>query len=218
MDKVSISTEHAGQAVKELCDVIAESREELSRIDGATGDGDHGINMATGFALYGAAANEAGSSIAAQLELLGMTLLEQTGGSLGPLYGGMFIAMAEQLEGKEAIEPQDLLSALCAGRDSITEIGGAQRGDKTMLDSLGPAIEAYANCLEKGDPFPVALEALGREAAAGLESTRDMVARVGRASRLGERSRGTLDAGAASCSLILNSLARSFQTNLNSTN
>ncbi|MEA4881084.1 MAG: DAK2 domain-containing protein, partial [Synergistaceae bacterium] len=100
---------------------------------------------------------------------------------------------------------------LGSAASEIEKLGGAVRGDKTLLDSLLPAVEAFDASFEETGDFAEALTALQAAAEEGRESTRDMVARVGRASRLGERSRGVLDAGATSCCLLLNSMAESVK-------
>jgi dihydroxyacetone kinase len=99
---------------------------------------------------------------------------------------------------------------LAAGRAVVEDVGEAHVGDKTMLDTLVPAGEAYQASLAAGASFAEALSAMAEAAERGMESTRELVARVGRASRLGERSRGTLDAGATSCWLLLTALAASM--------
>jgi dihydroxyacetone kinase-like protein len=96
----------------------------------------------------------------------------------------------------------------------VQSIGEAKPGDKTLLDALVPAIAAYDGACARGDGFAAALDALVAAAAEGRDATRGMIARVGRASRLGERSRGVLDAGAASCCLLLQTLAAGLQARL----
>jgi dihydroxyacetone kinase len=99
---------------------------------------------------------------------------------------------------------------LAAAYDGVVDIGGAQVGDKTLVDTLAPACAAYQDAVAGGQSFAAALQAMNQAAEEGKESTRQLVAKIGRASRLGERSRGVLDAGATSCYLILNSLATSI--------
>ncbi len=204
----SVSERQAGPIVLDMAAVIVRQQALLSEIDGKIGDGDHGINMAKGFRMAADRLRAGGPfGLAQGLATLGDTLLSDIGGSMGPLYGGCFTEMADVLDGVERIDADRFAAMLDAGCAAVQELGGAKPGDKTLVDVLAPARAAFAAAREQAQPFDVCLAALEHAAAAGLESTRDMVAKLGRASRLGERSRGTLDAGAASCNLLLATLA-----------
>jgi dihydroxyacetone kinase-like protein len=196
--------------VEALVEVIDTNAMLLSEIDGAIGDGDHGVNMRKGFVR---ARQRFGpeTDLAAGLETIGDTLLGEIGGSMGPLYGTFFLEMARVCEGHEEVDANLFGSMLDAGIEALLDIGGAKVGDKTLVDVMVPAREAYHALLAAGGAFAVALEGMARAADEGRDSTRDLVARVGRASRLGERSRGALDAGATSCALLLNALASSIR-------
>lgn len=143
--------------------------------------------------------------------VIGRTLLDEIGGAMGPLYGSLFTEMGEACQGASDVDAATLLRALDAGVDAVRDLGGADVGDKTLLDALVPAVAAFHAAVEGGEPFAGALTRMAVAAEAGKESTRDLVARVGRASRLGERSRGVLDAGATSCWLLLDAMATSMQ-------
>ena len=191
-------------------EVIRENRARLSEIDGAIGDGDHGINMAKGFTLAGERL-PADADLTAALQLLGRTLLMEIGGAMGPLYGRFFKEMARAAEGRGEIDAAVFAAMLREALAGVRQVGGAQVGDKTLVDVLDPASAAFGEALGGGAGFANALEAMCAAAERGRDSTRDLVARVGRAARLGERSRGALDAGAASCQLILRSMADSIR-------
>lgn len=195
----------AGGVVLEMAGAINAHRAWLSEIDGAIGDGDHGINMSKGFTQAAATLGEAPGGLAHALRTLGETLLEGIGGSMGPLYGTFFLDMAAALDGQTRLDAAGCGRMLHAGMAGVMDLGGAKSGDKTMLDALVPAVAAYDAALPEG--FPAALTALAAAAEQGRDATRDMVARIGRAARLGERSRGVLDAGAASCCLLLQTMA-----------
>lgn len=198
-----------------LVQSIAENAAHLSEIDGAIGDGDHGINMRKGFDRFATLASEKNIKAASEaLILLGSTLMSEIGGSMGPLYGSMFRAMGKAIRGKE-IDSEVFLEMLCAGKDAVMNIGDAKPGDKTMLDALVPAFEAFSDAVKKGLPFELALTVMGEAASAGAKATINMVAKIGRASRLGERSRGVQDAGATSCAIILNQIASTAKKLLN---
>jgi len=203
----SVSQQAAGPIVLDMVAAIVREQGFLGEIDGAIGDGDHGINMSKGFRLAGERLAGGEFGLAHGLAILGDTLLSDIGGSMGPLYGTFFTEMADALEGADRIDANRFASMLRAGRETVVDLGGAKVGDKTLVDVLIPAEAAFNAARERQESFAGCLVAMKEAAAAGLESTRDMVAKIGRASRLGERSRGTLDAGAASCSLLLATLA-----------
>lgn len=203
-----------GDLVGEVAAVIVANRAHLSEIDGRIGDGDHGVNMAKGFARAAERVEGRRLPLDAALSDLSEVLLTEIGGSMGPLYGMMFEGMAGALAGRPDIDASAFGAMLRAGLEEVQTIGAAKPGDKTMIDVLSPAVEAYEAALADGAGFPAALSAMVGAAEAGREATVDMVARIGRASRLGERSRGVPDAGATSCCLILTTLAEGVQRRL----
>jgi len=207
----TFSTGRAGVVIYELTEVIRQNRDYLSEIDGATGDGDHGVNMSKGFTMCRERLEGRADSIgfAGAVDVLGDVLFSEIGGSMGPLYGSFFMEIAENVRGRERVGGEDYLEMLKAGLDGITSIVPTKLGDKTLLDVLIPSVGAFEAALREGGDFPAALEALKETARSRREATKDMVAKVGRASRLGERSRGFYDAGATSCELILVSMADS---------
>lgn len=204
------------QVVLELSRAIQSNAAYLSEIDGAIGDGDHGINMNKGFTLVQQQLEGHETlDLASGLALVGTTLFTEIGGAMGPLYGSLFMGMAEPARGKTEIDRETFGTMLTAGLQAVQELGGAKVGDKTLIDTLVPACDAYHAAVAGGASFENALAKMATAAEAGKESTRDLVAKVGRSSRLGERSRGHLDAGATSCYLILKSLANSMTALLN---
>ncbi len=210
----SIKNAGAGLIVKDIAAVIVENKAYLSEIDGKIGDGDHGNNMAKGF---GRASDRVVSdeTLDSAFSKLSDVLMSEIGGSMGPLYGMMFADMAEALDGKEVIDADTFATMLAAGRDGVMAVGAANVGDKTLLDSLVPAVAAFEGSSKN---FGTALENMKTAAENGRDSTIDMVAKIGRSSRLGERSRGVLDAGATSCCMILTTLADSVLQRLNGGN
>ena len=195
-----------------LIKAIQDNAVYLSDIDGAIGDGDHGINMNKGFSLAETRLGDGPVSLSEGLNTLGDTLVTDIGGSMGPLYGMFFMDMAEACDGKAEIDAEVFQAMLDAGLAAIQSLGDAKVGDKTLVDTLVPAREAFAASSAAGDDFATALGKLADAAEAGKESTRDLVAKIGRASRLGERSRGHLDPGATSCCLLLQAMAASGRT------
>ncbi len=180
---------------------IRDNAEELTALDRAIGDGDHGLNMRRGFdAVEEAGEVVTGLALPAALEKIGMILVMKVGGASGPLYGSLFMAM-----GKSGTIPDGIAGIagmLAHGIDSVKKRGKSTTGEKTMLDVLVPVHDALAGATEPGDPA-VLLAALRAAADAGLESTRPMKATKGRASFLGDRSIGHFDPGARSSQLLV---------------
>lgn len=200
----------AGAIVRDIADVIVANRAYLSEIDGKIGDGDHGNNMAKGFARAAERISD-DDTLDTAFAALSSVLMSEIGGSMGPLYGMMFSDMADAIDSADEIDADKFADMLSAGSDGVTAIGSAGPGDKTLLDTLLPAVEAFRTT--DGD-FGARLDALKAAAVEGRDSTVDMVAKIGRASRLGERSRGVLDAGATSCCMILSALADGVRARL----
>lgn len=191
---------------------IQDHKVYLSDVDGAIGDGDHGINMNKGFTLAKDRIEKEGCKTFAQaMNTLGDVLLTEVGGSMGPLYGMFFMEMAAPLEDVDVIDAQAMKQALRSCLSGIQEISPAKVGDKTLMDVLIPSVETFEAAVDAGDDFKTALTKMEEAAEAGKESTKDLVAKIGRASRLGERSRGVLDPGATSCCLILRALSQGIQ-------
>lgn len=209
---MNFSNKDGGKIIFELIKTIQDKKDFLSEVDGKIGDGDHGINMNKGFTMTFYKVNGKDYDMTTAFSVLGDTLLEDIGGSMGPLYGAFFDGLSEASEGCDVIDKKVFQEMIHSALEAIEDIGNAKKGDKTLLDTLIPAVEAYDASLDAGKDFSTALSDLKTAAENGWKSTEDMVAKIGRASRLGERSRGVLDAGATSCYLILDSLATSIQS------
>lgn len=209
---MNFSNKDGGKIIFELIKTIQDKKDFLSEVDGKIGDGDHGINMNKGFTMTYCKVNGKDYDMTTAFSVLSDTLLEDIGGSMGPLYGAFFDGLSEASEDHDVIDKKTFQEMIHTALEAIQDIGNAKRGDKTLLDTLIPAVEAYDAALEAGKDFKEALSELKSAAEDGWKSTEDMVAKIGRASRLGERSRGVLDAGATSCYLILESLATSIQS------
>lgn len=191
---------------------IQDNKAYLGEVDGLIGDGDHGMNMNKGFSVFEERFKEKEFSFTEGLDELGMILLNEIGGSMGPIYGTILIDMAEAGEELEEIGVSDLAEMLGSGLAGLQEIVEAQVGDKTLVDTLAPAVSTLKNA--KGKSYGEALEEMKKAAETGRDSTKDMVAKFGRSSRLGERSRGVLDAGATSCCIILTAMADGIKEQL----
>ena len=184
---------------------IQENKAYLSEIDGLIGDGDHGMNMNKGFSIFAERIKEKDISFVDGLDELGSILFGEIGGSMGPIYGTLFMDMASAGEDYVEIGVYELGKMLEMGQDGLFSVVDARVGDKTLIDCLSPAVETLQKAEEVS--FSQALHAMKSAAEKGRDSTIDMVAKYGRSSRLGERSKGVLDAGAVSCCIILTAMA-----------
>lgn len=204
----SFKNADAGIIVDRLIKTIQEQRDYLSEIDGKIGDGDHGINMNKGFTMCEDKLKGKTYNLSEGLSILGETLLDDIGGSMGPLYGMLFDEMAMACEDAKDIDAEVFGEMVTNAVEGLQEISPAKVGDKSLIDTLVPAKEAFIAAKEEGKEFAQCLEAMNEAAEKGWQSTKDLVAKIGRASRLGERSRGVLDAGATSCYFIVTGIGK----------
>lgn len=186
---------------------IQANKQYLSDVDGLIGDGDHGMNMNKGFTLYSEQLGNKETSFSDGLFDLGTVLLNKIGGSMGPIYGTIFMEMADKADDEEEITLNLFADMIEAALEGLYGIVDARPGDKTLVDTLYPALQALKTAVGEGKSFEQALDDMKEAAEKGKESTKDLVAKFGRAARLGERSRGVLDAGATSCCIILQAMA-----------
>lgn len=190
--------------ITELRDVIDARCDELTRLDAAIGDADHGVNMLRGMQAVVAALDGAAATPADVLGTAGTRLVAVVGGAAGPLYGTAFRSMAASLEGVASPTLADLATALEAGLAGIQQLGAAQVGDKTIVDAWIPAVDALKHTSDRPQQAFWSAAAAARK---GMVSTVPMRARKGRASYLGWRSEGHQDPGATSTALLFESLA-----------
>lgn len=184
---------------------MAEHKDRLTELDAAIGDADHGTNMDRGMRAVGAKLDAVGdgSDISALLKTVGMTLVSTVGGAAGPLYGTLFLRMGTAAAGRGELDAAAWAGVLEAGVQGVQERGKAVPGDKTMVDALLPAAEAFRATVERGGSAGEAWHRAAKAARAGTKATIPLVARKGRASYLGERSAGHQDPGATSSYLLL---------------
>lgn len=190
---------------------IQDNKQYLGDVDGLIGDGDHGMNMNKGFTLYAEELGEDAVSFSDGLFDLGALLLNRIGGSMGPIYGTVFMKMSDAANEAEEIDLPLLAAMMRAGLEGLYDIVDARQGDKTLVDTLYPAVQSLEADALHGTAFRDALANMRAAAEAGWKSTENLVARYGRSARLGERSRGVLDAGATSCKLILWAMAEGIE-------
>ena len=201
--------------VDDVAAAVRASAGELAELDRAIGDGDHGANLRRGFdAVAELGAELEAMPWGAALEKAGMTLVMKVGGASGPLYGSLLMGIGKSLAaGARSGAPSlsEVADALEAGVDMVRKRGKSDVGEKTMLDVLVPVCEALRDGLSQSLPPCGLLDGVSAAAGRGLEATRPLQARKGRASYLGERSIGHLDPGARSSQLIVDSVCASLR-------
>ncbi len=205
------SVVEAKRALAAVAAMVEARADELSALDAALGDGDHGVSLNIGWrAVMADLDGYDAPDVGALLQGVGLTIVNSVGAAMGPLYGTAFVRAGKAVAGKETFDGADVAAMLEAARDGIVARGKAGAGDKTMLDAIMPAAEAARRAAGAGAGALETLQAASDAAAAGAVSTRDMIARKGRASRLGERTLGHQDAGASSVALILDAARRAL--------
>jgi phosphoenolpyruvate---glycerone phosphotransferase subunit DhaL len=194
--------------LRRLHELVIKNQIELTELDSAIGDADHGINMARGMnAVIDKLDGGQPARVNDLFKTVAMTLVMSVGGASGPLYGTFFLRFAGATGPAIELDAEALHTALRAGLTGVVERGKAKPGDKTMVDALSPALDAMEAVIKKGGDLVAAVTAGRDAAAAGRDATVPMVARKGRASYLGERSAGHMDPGAASMSMLFDALA-----------
>jgi dihydroxyacetone kinase-like protein len=204
---VPVDASFAEAWVREFASSVSAAKDELTRLDQAIGDGDHGANLSRGMTAA-IEALAAGDTPADVLKLVGRTLISKVGGASGPLYGTAFREMAKALGDAPSADDAAFAAALRAGLDGIVRLGKAEEGDKTMVDAWLPALAALDAGLGSGSSLGDAAAEAAKAAGAGAEATIPMQARKGRASYLGPRSVGHQDPGATSSTMLFAALAK----------
>ncbi|BCX81287.1 phosphoenolpyruvate---glycerone phosphotransferase subunit DhaL [Methylomarinovum caldicuralii] len=182
--------------------------EEVTELDKTLGDGDHVTNLQRGLKALLAQSDELAAldDWSQALQKMAMTLMSQIGGASGSLYATLFMTLAKQLKGKE-MNLANFAEALEAGVEAMKQRGRSDVGEKTMLDTLVPVAAYLKRAAGEGKDLNQVLEEVKAVATEGMESTRDMLATKGRASYLGERARGIVDAGARTGQLMICAVA-----------
>jgi dihydroxyacetone kinase-like protein len=196
---------------RRFSEAVSSRAEELSSLDAAIGDADHGANLRRGCeTVMQQLEAEPPGDIATFARNVGMTLISAVGGASGVLYGSFFLGFASSAGAIRRFDPFDYAKAWRAGVSNVVTRGKAQIGDKTMIDALDPATSALERAVAEQAPLCDALRAAANAAEDGMRSTVPLVARKGRASYLGERSAGHQDPGATSSWLLVLAAADSI--------
>ena len=207
-----LTTGDVKRLFRRLAETIGAARDELCRLDGVIGDADHGIAMAEGFAAASAAidALPEQASLADQFNAAAKGFLNAVGASSGPLYATAFMGAARAAGAREEMPLTGAPALIVAMAEGIRSRGKAEPGEKTMVDVWAPAAAAADHGMKSGLPLPEIMARMRDAAAAGAESTKTMVATRGRSSRLGSRTLGHIDPGAASAAMVLNVIAEDW--------
>ncbi|PTL37781.1 dihydroxyacetone kinase subunit DhaL [Alkalicoccus saliphilus] len=201
-----ITTGTAKSWMENFKELILENKDELTTLDQAIGDGDHGINMARGVQEMDKMLQEKTfETPGALLKAAAMVFISKIGGASGPLYGSALMKIAAEAGDKAELTDQDLLACLDAGKKAVQQRGRAETGEKTMYDVWDPVVSTF-----RGEET-IDWEALKTTAQQAVKSTVDMHAKKGRAAYLGARSVGHTDPGAFSSRLFFEALADAAQ-------
>jgi dihydroxyacetone kinase-like protein len=211
MEGTSVNADTVHRWLQGAAASMKESRDYLTQLDAAIGDADHGTNMERGFTAVLAKldAGDAPNAPGPMLIAAGSTLVSTVGGASGPLWGTALRRAGRALGDGDEFDGAQLALALRAALDGVVELGAAEEGDKTMVDSLSPAVRALDESLRSGAAIAEALATAQTAGEEGMRATVPLQAQKGRASYLGERSIGHQDPGATSTALILAALANS---------
>lgn len=202
MDAAAMTKPDLAALIAAVADTIAAHADELTALDQAIGDGDHGLNMKRGFeAVRGDAATFAEKTLPDALKAIGTKLVMTVGGASGPLFGTLFMTLGKELPAE--FGRAELSSALAKSIEAVAARGKSQAGQKTMLDVLFPVQAAIASGKTARD--------VADAADAAADATKPMKAIRGRASFLGDRSIGHMDAGARSSALIVRAIAETLE-------
>jgi dihydroxyacetone kinase len=193
-------------------DAVEAARDELCRLDAGAGDGDHGVTMALAARAVRQAVAASPDSSDEELVTRIALAMGSVGGACGPIYASGLLAIATTMRGRPdgSLTVAEMVDFAAAAEGAISALGHARPGDKTILDALDPVVRALQEAQASRQSVGDALTAAAAAAREGTAATAGMIASAGRASRLGERSRGLADPGASSLALIMDALASTY--------
>ena len=198
------------EAIKRSAESLEENKQELNKLDAAIGDGDHGRSISRAFNGMVSELEELNTKdIGELLKEAGKQVVFSSGAAAGPLFGTGIMRAGEEVEGQTEIALKDIAQMFSAAEEGIKDRGGGEVGEKTMLDTIDPAREALEAAADEGLEEKEAFQRVIKAAEQGKESTKNMVSERGRSSRLGERTKGHIDPGAASSAIIIRALFES---------
>jgi phosphoenolpyruvate---glycerone phosphotransferase subunit DhaL len=200
-------------AILQIADRVHSRVDYLTELDSELGDGDHGISLDRGFSeVRRKLSGFDGTDVGAVLELAGASLVSSMGGAAGPIFGTAFSSAGNAVKGRSRVGVAEVAAMFEAAESAVVNLGRAKVGDKTVLDALHPAATAAKEASDRGESDLVnAFGSIVAAANSGLETTKVLVAKKGRAMYLGERGIGTYDVGAASFCIMLESVLESLR-------
>jgi phosphoenolpyruvate---glycerone phosphotransferase subunit DhaL len=211
MTVLSLDTTDVKNVLDGITSEIVRNKDYLTELDSFAGDGDHGVNLERGFLkVRGQLSQMSASDVGSILTMTGTIILSTVGGATGSLYGAAFMKAGQVCRGKSEVTSKDLPEIFAAFLASVMDLGRAKAGDKTMLDVLIPATEAVNVASKESDDIGYILDQCAMAAREGLENTKSMTAKKGRASYLGDRTLGHYDVGAASLCLMIETASRAI--------
>ena len=216
MGKSQLSLEETRKMFIYVCKKMEESKDLLTQADKAIGDGDHGTAISHAMdAVEKAIQDTEGTDLKSLFTAIGWGVMSVHGGATGPLFGSLFMGLSDGVGNKDQLDCATLAEMFESGLANVSKQTRAQLGDKTMMDALIPAVQALKKSSEKGKTISEALEDAAEAAEKGANSTKDLVARFGRAKNYGDRTLGHQDPGATSISLIFRGFFEGFSTDKN---
>ncbi len=209
-----ISFSRIRDAVVAVADELNRNRQYYNDLDSPIGDSDHGDSVCEAFKMVKEVAvrNDQGNEdIGGLLKAAGRAIIFSGGAAMGPLYGTAFTEAGKAVAGKARLSYEDLVKMWSAFVEGIARRGGVKLGEKTMYDTIRPAIDALESAFAGGKPLAEACGLTIQAAQAGMDSTKDMLSQRGRSSRLGERSLGHIDPGSASMNTVISVFFKALQ-------
>jgi len=204
----TIGYDDIGRMIRSAADKIRANRDKLTKLDSATGDGDHGTTIARAMGIAEKVIEESEKTeLKGLLKDVGWGVMGVDGGATGPLLGSFLMGLDNGIDEQGTIDCPTLAAMFEAGLASVRRQSKAQVGDKTMMDALLPAVDAIRKAADEGRSIIEAIQKAAEAAENGAISTKDYKARYGRAKNLGERAIGHQDPGATSMALIIRGFA-----------
>ena len=208
---MSDSFDQVNLVVRTIAQTAVDNEKYFGDLDAVVGDGDFGYSMARGFEQVLAGFDDFDrSDVGTFLKKVAVTITGRIGGTSGPIWGTAFLRAGTVAGDRTTLAPDDVIAMLRAAVAGIMQRGQAELGDKTLLDALVPATDALERELDAGNGSTAAIQAASAAAREAAEATKDMVARRGRAAYTGERSRGSVDAGATAVAVMLERISAAW--------